>query len=277
MGDAYAYGHPLTADGLVQLVAEEALRDGELSLADLALVNIFVAELGLNIERVPGILEHVRDKLAGGELGARRRFHRLRLYRRILRYLLASPRADAARPRLAAAARTALRVTRRTHAIVLGEARSGPRNTDNIRILPARPPGPAAGAIPFRPVRPAPTSLPRWTRPVMVPPHAPRAAPVPLTAVVALVAPVASAASAEPATRPRPAPPDAPSASTAVALAAVGTALHGGRSPQLATMPPLSPLQPLPSGEPATRRISVAAGLAVTILAGLLFVLLRAL
>ena len=139
--EAYAFGEPLERAGLLQLVAEEAFRDGEFDGADRHVVEAFLRYLELEPLAVRRLTYRSRAKQRAGELGQARAFHPLRLYRRVLRYLEAAPSVDEAL--ILRACRGVLEISERTHQKVLADARAKLRVTENVPVLRLLPPPPA--------------------------------------------------------------------------------------------------------------------------------------
>lgn len=148
--EAYRFGEPLTREGLYQLVAEEAFRDGRFDAEDRSLMTGFLRYLDLPGERARRLTERSRAKQIAGELGAIREFHPLRLYMRVLRYLEASPADE--QELILRASRGVLKIGERTHRNVLDAARKRLRVTENVRIpvhllAPPAPSAPSAGVV----------------------------------------------------------------------------------------------------------------------------------
>lgn len=140
--DCYAFGQPLRKDGLFQLVAEEAFRDGSFDADDRELARGFLRYLDLAPDEVRRLTYRSRSKQRAGELGVVRPFHPLRLYTRVLRYLEAAPTEDEAL--IQRACRGVLEISERTHQNVLREARRRLCVTQNVPVLRLVPPAPPA-------------------------------------------------------------------------------------------------------------------------------------
>lgn len=85
--DLYERGKPLGREGLFQLVAEAAFRDGVLEDAEKEILKTVARFLKLDANEAREVLRRSREKFKAGNLGEERALDAKELYRKILGYV----------------------------------------------------------------------------------------------------------------------------------------------------------------------------------------------
>ena len=86
--DAYQLGEPINAQGLFQLLSDEACRKGRLIQSDSQILTLFVKVLGLDRNSARSLTRRSLQKFDKGELFPSRRFDPLAAYSRIVEYIV---------------------------------------------------------------------------------------------------------------------------------------------------------------------------------------------
>lgn len=132
--DRYMYGSPLTPVGAFQMVAEEALRDGDIDARDNAILRVFVRGFDIDPEDARVIADVAREKQRLGHLHVRRPFDRLKLYKRMLRYSMAHTGEDDEETALLDRYRRIFKIDETGEAEIRRSARADLRMTESTMI-----------------------------------------------------------------------------------------------------------------------------------------------
>lgn len=116
---SYEAGRRLTPEAVLELVAEEALKDGQLGGTESKLMAKLIEVLRLDRQRAHQILLAVAARFKAGKLGTNRPFEKSLLYERILYFATSGADDDAFTNKLLLVLRKVLEVTDESHRALL--------------------------------------------------------------------------------------------------------------------------------------------------------------
>ena len=119
--DLYERGKPLSREGLFQLVAEAAVRDGVLEDEEKEILRSVARLLKLDVELAKDVLRASVEKFKAGDLGEEKALEPRELYRKVLGYVASDGDIDELEAQMLKGLRQLFKITDAVHLRTLAE------------------------------------------------------------------------------------------------------------------------------------------------------------